>query len=38
VSRTLAPQSLDPASPDRRSLGLAFHDLEVKPVRGMIFR
>jgi hypothetical protein len=37
VSRTLAPQSLDPASADRRSLGLAFHGLEVKPARG-IFR
>jgi glycosyltransferase involved in cell wall biosynthesis len=34
VSRTIEPTSLDPASGDRRRLGLAFHDLEVKPAAG----
>jgi hypothetical protein len=37
VSRTIEPKILDPASGDRRKLGLAFHDIEIKPARG-IFR
>jgi hypothetical protein len=31
VSRTIEPKSLDPANGDRRKLGLAFNDLEIKP-------